>query len=302
MNKKYNLDHVKLLCQKNGIEVMDSEYKEIKSPLTLKCKKGHIFTRSLDKLKKSQNCVECNKLKINSKIHKEEQIKKNCNKKGYNFISIENEKVSVVCKVGHYVIKSANSINNKKYQCKKCAAIKTSKRCKLSYNYVKVYIEKNNEQLISSEYINTNQLLKVKCKNNHEYDIRFSNYTKGHRCPFCRNKKEEYCRELFEKLTNKKFKKSRPDFLKYKNGRNLELDGFCPELNLAFEYDGEQHFKPFSNWGGEKRYLLSKERDLFKDQKCIENNIKLIRVPYFIKNKEQYIKQILIDLKIVLTN
>ena len=46
---------------------------------------------------------------------------------------------------------------------------------------------------------------------------------------------EAYVRQLFECARGVAFKKTRPSELK------LELDGFAPTLNEAFEYDGIQH-------------------------------------------------------------
>jgi hypothetical protein len=57
-------------------------------------------------------------------------------------------------------------------------------------------------------------------------------------CPNCLYKYEQLCREILEELLNKKFLKVR---LKLLNG--LELDGFCEELKLGFEYQGIQHKK-----------------------------------------------------------
>jgi hypothetical protein len=52
-------------------------------------------------------------------------------------------------------------------------------------------------------------------------------------------KNEILCREIFEKLLpGHKFPKANPSFL-----RGLELDGYCKELGIAFEYNGSHHFK-----------------------------------------------------------
>ena len=37
------------------------------------------------------------------------------------------------------------------------------------------------------------------------------------------------------------FRKIRPDWIKNKEGNKLELDFYCEELKLAFEYQGIQH-------------------------------------------------------------
>ena len=60
---------------------------------------------------------------------------------------------------------------------------------------------------------------------------------------------EERCRAIFERLLNQKrvgehllFKKVRPSWLiNHETGFCLELDGYCKQLKLAFEYDGIQH-------------------------------------------------------------
>lgn len=58
------------------------------------------------------------------------------------------------------------------------------------------------------------------------------------------------------------------------------LDIFIPELNLAIEYQGEQHFKPVSIFGGNEGLLRAKERDKLKLQKCKSNKINLIYFAY----------------------
>lgn len=63
-----------------------------------------------------------------------------------------------------------------------------------------------------------------------------------------------------------------------------ELDIFIPELKLAVEYDGIQHFKPINAWGGEEGLRKTQHRDKIKETKCIKENITLIRFSY--KEKE----------------
>ena len=57
---------------------------------------------------------------------------------------------------------------------------------------------------------------------------------------------------------------------------NVELDIFIFDMNLAFEYQGEQHFKP-THLGNFNRQL---ERDEEKKLLCKENSITLICIPY----------------------
>ena len=64
----------------------------------------------------------------------------------------------------------------------------------------------------------------------------------------------------------------------------IRFDIFIPSLNVAIEYDGEQHFKPIKHFGGEEGFNKTKERDMVKNNYCKENNIKLLRIPYYEKN------------------
>jgi very-short-patch-repair endonuclease len=63
--------------------------------------------------------------------------------------------------------------------------------------------------------------------------------------------------------------------------KGLELDFMIPELRLAIEYDGEQHFdkelyKKLYGEGFEEQL----KRDRAKEKLCIKKNIKLIRIKY----------------------
>lgn len=49
---------------------------------------------------------------------------------------------------------------------------------------------------------------------------------------------------------------------------NQRLDIFIPELKLAIEYQGQQHFKAVELFGGNEGYIKTKERDKDKRIKC----------------------------------
>lgn len=50
---------------------------------------------------------------------------------------------------------------------------------------------------------------------------------------------------------------------------------------LAIEFDGIQHYEPVKYFGGVAKFKQQKKRDLIKDNFCKENNIKLVRIPYY---------------------
>lgn len=78
----------------------------------------------------------------------------------------------------------------------------------------------------------------------------------------------------------------RPEWL-----NRLELDLFLPDLSLAFEYQGQQHFYPVDAWGGKAKLLQLVERDKFKRTLCQAKNITLIEIDYTEPMTEKYIKE-----------
>lgn len=65
----------------------------------------------------------------------------------------------------------------------------------------------------------------------------------------------------------------RPDWLKNDKGNLVELDILIPEIRLAIEIQGPQHFKPI--WD-EKQFNNLKKNDLHKKETCRKKGIKLI--------------------------
>ena len=62
---------------------------------------------------------------------------------------------------------------------------------------------------------------------------------------------------------------------------SLFLDIYLPQLLIAFEFDGEQHFT-YSKYFHKYRqaFLESKKRDQAKESRCAQLGIKLIRVKF----------------------
>lgn len=94
------------------------------------------------------------------------------------------------------------------------------------------------------------------------------------------------CREYGSKgemLVSKILKKNNIHFEREKRFEGmkhrsyLRLDFYLPEYRIGIEYDGEQHFKEVSIWGGKEGLENTKWRDGIKDEYCRNNNIILLR-------------------------
>lgn len=100
------------------------------------------------------------------------------------------------------------------------------------------------------------------------------------------SKLERECRKSLHEIFKKPFHKARPDFLRnpVTQNFNLELDCFNPELRLAIEANGIQHYKFTPYFHKNKDAFQNQQyRDELKRRMCKDNNINLIEVPYTIK-------------------
>ena len=68
-----------------------------------------------------------------------------------------------------------------------------------------------------------------------------------------------------------------------KDGGRLRFD-FYINKSYLIEYDGKQHYNAVEHWGGEEQLKIQQQRDEYKNQWCKENNIPLIRIPYWYYN------------------
>ena len=57
---------------------------------------------------------------------------------------------------------------------------------------------------------------------------------------------------------------------------SLSLDFYLPHYNIAVECQGRQHFEPVLDYGGEKSFKITVERDKKKLFLCKEHNVKLL--------------------------
>lgn len=138
---------------------------------------------------------------------------------------------------------------------------------------------------LSKKYININSKLKWICINNHIWFARPISVTTGSWCPNCNfYLSEAICRTTFEQIFKVKFSKSYPKWLKKFNSKSrnlMELDGYNEKLKIAFEYNGEQHYKK-NFFNSNKRGTLKKQilNDKLKLKLCKKNNVRLFIISY----------------------
>jgi hypothetical protein len=67
--------------------------------------------------------------------------------------------------------------------------------------------------------------------------------------------------------------------------KSLELDGYNKNLGLAFEYNGEQHYKMSYYYSDLTDLFYRIELDKIKKEACEKRKVTLITIPYTISNK-----------------
>jgi len=163
--------------------------------------------------------------------------------------------------------------------CKKCwkISIDDYRQAALSKNmtYILDYIPKDTKTTVKGWCCNI-------CK--HIWSNQMSTIKNGnHGCPNCAtfNKSEKLCRKILEEALGVNFSSTKPNFLKYITGKNLELDCYNEILNLALEYQGKQHYEWIKFFHPTiEKFNDQKDRDIWKRNKCKELKIDLIEVPY----------------------
>jgi len=148
----------------------------------------------------------------------------------------------------------------------------------------KKIVEKKGGIMLSTNYENAHSKLKIKCSNNHEFECSTNSLDNDVWCANCNIKINE-CITLcaLEHLFQKQFIKIRPDWLKNKEGNNLEIDCFNEELKLCVEYNGKQHYEFIEFFHKtEEKFKKRQEDDKIKKEKCKEKNYVFIDIPYTI--------------------
>ena len=140
-----------------------------------------------------------------------------------------------------------------------------------------------------------------KCECGKEYTTTINSFKSGkQRCDSCSRRLSKYEFKTIKYLDelNIEYKRQK----RFKDCRNilpLPFDFYIKELNLLIEIDGEGHyeicyFNNCSKEDAEKSFELTKINDGIKNEYCKNNNIKLLRIPYWEFNNDTY-KEILFN-------
>ena len=299
--KKYKIIQLQLYAvSKNGL-LLSTIYNNNKEKLLWKCKENHQWKTAWSNIKNANNwCPYCaGKAKPDIKI-----LQKYAAAKNGLLLSMEYKnnyfKLLWQCKEGHqwkarwYDIKTG-------HWCPYCAGLN-----KPHIRELQKYALSKNGLLLSTKYKNCMEKLLWQCSKNHQWEACWNTISSAnHWCPYCdKHITENICRTLLEeKITLLLPSVTIYYFDENNNKRWLFLDGYNKEHKIAFEYNGKQHYmyQEFFHTNSKDKFEAQKQRDIIKWKYCLENDITLIVIPYWIEDNklERYIKDQLIKEEII---
>ncbi len=163
-----------------------------------------------------------------------------------------------------------------------------SQRLKYNIEDMKIIAEERGGKCLSNEYYNNRTKLLWKCGIcGHEWRATpKSIMIRDSWCPQCaEGLYERMCRAFFEVIFRKEFKKSCPSWLVTEDGYQMHLDGYNKELKIAFEYQGEQHYRFIKYFHKtEKRFRYQQRLDERKKFLCKEKGVILILIGFNLKS------------------
>lgn len=268
-----NHKHIRCRCKKCNHEWNAIPCNLLNKP-SVGCPKCASIERGIKKTETYHKKFRDRLLKINKDIEIVGALKK------------AKDHVDVKCKIcGHEWSPTQDSLLQGK-GCPKCGTKKAAKsrmmpaeefvnRC----NEISPYIE------VLGEYNGVKNYIDVACKKcGFRYSTIADNLLQGSGCPVCNMSKGE--RKVASLLDKYRIDFDQQyTFLGCRNRRVLPFDFYLPDYNICIEYDGEQHFKPIDHFGGQEYFDKRKENDLIKTRFCEENDIGLVRIPYYMSNE-----------------
>lgn len=289
-----NLNYIQDYVSQFGYSLVENQEYHPNKTLKFICDKEHEFTsRFYFIYKENRRCNICRrKREIERRMH---NFITELKKDGYIFLGgeykNEKSKFKIRCPKGH----ESNMIYTNFMhgaRCRQCYHDRASSLQRMDISTIKQRIESRGYSL-KGNYINKDTPVLIECPEKHLWEVTVGNFQKGRICPVCNNGKSygemkiletleslniNFKQEFsFHNLVSEKGSKLRFDFAVFSNDNRL----LC-----LIEYDGQQHFKPvkFNNitdGEAEKKYQENLIRDEIKNQYCKDNNIPLLRVPYW---------------------
>ena len=307
MSKKLTIKMMQECAQKKRGKCLSSVYVNNQTKLKWQCEEGHTWLAVPTSVYNNNTwCRECrNKANKNrcanqyGNFHnkkKEEEKLKNIIVKYHPrgkllspYVNSQ-EKVKVKCNIkGHKPFWMKPSHIKDRHWCSECYGNKKS-----NIDEIKRIVKEKGGTCLTKKYINNRNMIKVRCEEGHVFSTCAHEIKADRWCPKCHGGvSERTCKSYFENMFKEEFPKIKPNWLVNSKSNRMELDGFCKKLNIAFEYQGKQHYNKHKFFHLKRNFEHQKDDDILKRKLCEENGVILIEIPYTIErdNMQEYIQE-----------
>jgi hypothetical protein len=304
------LERIRQSVEARGGLLLSTEYVSAKTKLRIRCDRGHAFELTPDNLKQGRWCRMCKREKhaerMADRLRTVEELRDFARTR-HGGDCLAKQPTSVVtkvpwkCRQPHHPPFQAtiSSVFNSGHWCPACwQERRQPPQPAIPIENVQQVVRERGGEILSvgldGRWIGSKTRLGLRCANGHEWSANASNIIyAGSWCPVCLNKGERIVRAIFEATFGVPFPKSKPDWLRSKTGRKLELDGYNARRAIAFEYQGPHHFTDEA----------TKAHDRIKRQACADAGVRLIEVeaikrPYPSENVLKQVTEALVKLGI----
>lgn len=284
-----------------------SEYVDSLTKIQCRCKTcGYIWETTPDSLMRGSGCKKCaTKAMVSLRTKTASLYKEQLAEKAPD-IEVLGEYINSNTKILHRCKKCGYEWYTWPYNvlqghgCQKCAR-KIAHSIKTQEMFVDELNKINSDIEILGTYTGCRNKILCKCKicNSEWMGLPTTLISRGSGCHSCSKSKGENAIEKFLKLNNIIYEpqKTFDDLRGIKCGL-LSYDFYLPEYNLLIEFQGEQHEKPKTYFGGEKQLKIQQEHDNRKREYARQNNMNLLEIWYYdIDNIEEILVKTINNLK-----
>lgn len=285
-------DVIKRLAEKNPTLQLLGEYKGMLNKTQMRCTVcGYEWDCRIAHLLRGHGCPNCNgsRRKTNKEFC-DAVYEINSNIEILDSYVNYNAPIRCKCLVCDNIWTPQPAVLLRGGGCPKCAWKNNGLKLKNTHDAFIKKMEKNNPDIeVLGKYNGDRVKIPLRCKKcSFEWNAMPNNISnKKHTgCPHCNSSKGEKEIERYLQLNNYNYQ---PQYSFPNLGRkkfDFAVFDKTHTLLCLIEYDGEQHYKPVDFGGKGEEWALhhfqdTQKRDAEKTNYCLENNIKLIRIPYF---------------------
>lgn len=161
---------------------------------------------------------------------------------------------------------------------------------------LRVYAFKHNWDCIiyNQEFKGTKSPIKMMCSCGRDFTVDTTHFIGGKfQCNECRVKQSNIAKlvEIYLIEKNLSYQKEKV-FKDCKNKKPLPFDFYLTDYNACIEVDGIGHYRPVAFNGDKEKaeeiFIQRKNNDEIKNKYCKNNNIPLLRLPFWIIERKEY--------------